>query len=180
MVNNFGQVVTDSKDEVVKKKNKRAAKKKKRLAKLYAFVGFLLSPRPESSFLLSPHSVPALVLALVPAPVPVFVLAPMPAPLPALFSCLGSPVVLLSGCVPALAAVSCQALIFPFPVLGLLLPLGPSILRIFKQSLSDEPRPRVSTSLAKPLCPFPAFSALNPDNNNGVYNLLRCGYGLWR
>ena len=30
----------------------------------------------------------------------------------------------------------------------------------------------MSNSLAKPLCPFLALDALNPDNNNGLYNLI--------
>ena len=170
MVDNPGQVVTDSEEEVVKKKNKRAAKRKERLAKLHAPVGSPLSSRPESSILLSPRSVPALVLALVPTPMPALVPTLMPAPVPAFFSCPGSFVVLSSDCLPALAAVSRRALMSPLPVLGPPLLLGPSPLRTFKQSLSDEPRPRVSTSPAKLLHPFPALGALNPNDNNGSYN----------
>ena len=163
---------------MVKKKNKRAAKRKERLAKLYAPIRFSLFFRPESSFLLSPYSVPALVPALVPPPLPAFVPASVPAPVPALvptlvpasFSRLGSSVVLLSSCVPAPAAVSHRALILPLFVLGPPLFFGLSSLRTYKQFLSDEPRLRVLTSPAKPFRPFPAFSALNPDNNNSLYN----------
>ena len=162
VVDNPGQVVTDSEEKVVKKKNKRVAKIKERLAKLCAPVGSPLSPRPESSLFLSPRSVPA--------PVPALVFAPLPTPVPAPLSRPGSPVVLSSGRVPAPAAVSRQALMSPLPMLGPPLPLGPSSLRTFKQSLSDEPWPCVSTSPAKLFRPFPALDALNPDNNNGSYN----------
>ena len=133
-MNNPGQVITDSEEEVMKKKNKHTAKKKEQLAKLHAPVGSPLSPCPESFLLLSRRSVPALVPALVPAPVPAplpapvpaLMPAPVPAPLPAPLSCPGSPVVLLSGCVPTPAAVSRRALMSPLPVLGLSLLLGPS------------------------------------------------------
>ena len=178
VVDNLGQVVTDSEEEVVKKKNKRAAKRKERFAKLCAPIGSFSSPCPKSSFLLSPHSVPTPVHALMPAPMSTFVPAPVTAlvpapvstPMPVPLSRPGSPVVLSSGCVPAPATVSHRTLMSQLPMLGPPLLLGPSPLRIFKQSLSDKPRPRVSTSLAKPLCVLPAFSALNPDNNNGSYN----------
>ena len=58
----------------------------------------------------------------------------------------------------------------PFLVLGLSLPLGPSPLKTFKRSLLDKPWSHMSTSSAKPLCPFPALGPQNPDNNNGSYN----------
>ena len=105
-----------------------------------------------------------------PALVPALVPAPGPAPLPVPLSFPGSPVVSLSGHMPAPAAVSCGALMLPLLVLGSSLPLGPSPLRTFKWSLSDEPRPRMSTSPAKSLRLFLALSVLNPDNNNGLYN----------
>ena len=162
----------------MKKKNECAAKRKERLAKLCAPIGSFSSFRLESSLLLMPYSVPALVPALVPAPVPTpmpafvpaLVPAPVPTPVPAPVSRPRSPVVSLSGRVPAPAVVSRQALMLPLSVLGPPLPLGYSPLRTFKQSLSDEPRPRVSTGPVKPLRPFPALSTLNPNNNNGSYN----------
>ena len=177
---NPGQVVTDSGEKVVKK-NKRAAKRKERLVKLRALVGSPLSFCPESSLFLLPRSMPALVPAFVPAPVPALMPAPLLAPMPTPFSRSGSFVVLSSGCVPAPATISCRALMSPFLVLGLSLPLGPSPLRTFKQSLSDEPWPCVSTSPAKPLHPFPALGALNPDNNNASYNptdKYKCKWGF--
>ena len=170
MVDNPGHIVTNSKKEMVKKKNKCAAKRKERLAKLYAPVGSSLSPRPESFLLLSLYSVPALLPALVPTPILALMPAPLSAFVPTLFSCSGSSVVSSSGFVPAPAAISCQALMSPFPVLGSSLSLVPSPLRTFKQFLSDKPRLRVLTSSAKPFCPFPALGALNPKNNNGSYN----------
>ena len=94
----------------MKKNNECAAKRKERFAKLCALVRFSLSPCSESSLLLSPRSVPAPVPALVPALmltlVPAFVPAPVPTPLPVPFSCSRSLVVLSSGCVLALAAIS--------------------------------------------------------------------------
>ena len=169
VVNNSAQVVRDSEEEVVKKKNKRATKRKERLAKLHTSIRFSLSSRPESSLFLLPHSVsvpvPTLVPALVPTLIPTFV--------PASLSHFRSFVILLSGHMPAPATVSCcgiPALILLLPVLGPSLLLRPSLFRILKQSLSDEPWPRVSTSPAKSLCAFPALGALNLDNNNGLYN----------
>ena len=129
------------------------------------FDGSPLSPCPEFSLFLSPCFVSVSLSALVPASIPV--------PLPAPFSYSGSLIVLSSGHLPALAAIFCRgisALILPLLVLGILLSLGPSLLRTFKQFLSDEPWPCVSTSSAKLLCPFLALGALNPDNNNGLYN----------
>lgn len=171
VLDNPNQVITDSKEKMVKKKNECAAKRKKQLAKLRTPIGSSSSPRPKFSLLSLPCSmptsvpalVPALVLALVPAFVPV-------APMSASFSCLGSPVNFLSGRVPALVAVSCRAFMPPVSVLSPFLPLRPLPLRTFKQSLSDEPRPRVSISPAKPLCPFLALGALDLYNNNGLYN----------
>ena len=130
VVDNPGQIVTDSKEEVVKKKNKRAAKTKERLTKFCALVESLLSPCPKSSFFLLPHSVPAPMPALVSTPVLSLVLAPMlafvPTPVSALvpvsLSRSGSPVVLSSGRMPTPAAVSRRkipALILPLPILGL-------------------------------------------------------------
>ena len=136
VIDNFDQIVTDSEEEVIMKKNKCAAGRKKRLAKLCTPFGSVLSSHPKSSLLLLPRFVPTSVLAFMLAFVPVLV----PAPVLALFSCSGSPVVSLSGCVPTSAAVShCKipALILPLPILGPLLPLGPSSLRTFKQSVLD-------------------------------------------
>ena len=175
------QVVTDSEEEVVKKKNKCAAKKKERLAKLCAPIRSPLSPCPKSSLFLTPYSVCALVPALMPALVPACMPALMPAPVPIFLSRPRSPVVLSSSCVPTPAAVSHWALMLPLLMLGPPLLFGPSFLRIFKQSLSDEPQPCVSTSPTKPFRPFPAFCALNPDNNNGSYNPTnenKCKWGF--
>ena len=101
---------------------------------------------------------------------PAFVPTPVSAPVPTLFSRSRSPVGLSSGCMLAPAAVSCRVFMSPLPVLGLPLLLGPLFLKTFKQSLSDELWPRMLTSPAKPFRLFPALGALNPDNNNGLYN----------
>ena len=95
VIDNLSQVVTDSKKEVVKKKNECMAKRKEQLVKLSAFVKFLLSSCPESSFFLLPCSLPVPLTALMPA----LVLTPLLAPV----SYLRSLTVLLSGCLPALA-----------------------------------------------------------------------------
>lgn len=55
-------------------------------------------------------------------------------------------------------------------MLGLPLLLGFSLLKKFKQFLSNEPWLCVSTSLAKPLCPFLTFGIYNSNNNNGLQN----------
>ena len=128
VMNNPGQVVTDSEEKVVKKKNKCVAKRKKRLVKLCTLVGSLLSPCHKSSLLSSPHFISTLVPAFMPAPMPHF----MPAPIPVPLSCPGSPVVLSSGRVPTPAAVSCQVYMSLLLVLGPPLLLGPSPLRTFK------------------------------------------------
>lgn len=53
MINNFGQVVMNFKEKVVKKKNKYTTKKKMQLAKLCALVrSFLFSYLKSSPFLL--------------------------------------------------------------------------------------------------------------------------------
>ena len=98
MVNNLGQVVTDFKEEVVKKKNKYVAKRKQWLAKLHVLVGSFLSPHFESSLLSSPCSMPAPMPALVPAPEPAFIPTPVPDPVPAPFLCLGCFVFWLCAC----------------------------------------------------------------------------------
>lgn len=166
----------DSKEEVVKKKNKCMAKKKERLVKLNASVKFLLSSCPEFSLFLLPCSLPAPLPALMSA----LVLAPLLAPV----SYLRSFAVLLSGCVPALTVFTAlfllyhafisnckiSALLLLLFVLGSPLFLGPSLLRTFKQFLSDELWPRMSTSSAKCFCPFLALSMYNPDDNNNLYN----------
>ena len=136
VVDNPGQVVTDSEEEVVKKKNKRTAKRKERLAKLCAPVKSPSSSCLESSLFLSPRFVPTLVPALVPATVPSLVPIPMPAPVPALvptpLSRLRSFVVLSSGRLPAPATVFCRAFMLPLLMLGPLLFLRPLPLRTFK------------------------------------------------
>lgn len=172
MVDNSSQVVTDSKKEMVKKKNKPSAKRKEQLAKFRAPIGSFLSSYPKSSLFLSPHSVPALVSALVPAP------------MPTLLPRFESPIVLSFGRMPATAAsvtfslsrhtsVSCcgiLAFLSPLIVLGPLFLLRPSSLGIYKQSFSDEPWPCMLTSPTKPLCPFLTLSKYNLDNNNGLHN----------
>lgn len=184
MVDNPGQVVMSSEEEMVKK-NKCAAKRKKWLAKLYTPIRFLSSPCLKSSLFLLPYFMPAVVPSLVSAPMP----APVsdfgsPAVLsshyvPTLISCLEFPAILLSHCVPTLVrstafSSSCHTLIFCcripallllfLSVLGPSLPLGFSSLKIFKRSLSDELQPYVSTSPAKPLYLFPAFATYNLNN----------------
>ena len=139
VVDNPSQVVTDFEEKMVKKKNKRAAKRKERLAKLYALVGFLLSPYSEFSLLLLSYFVPVLVPDLVPAPmlalVAAFVPALLPAPMPTPFSCSRSSVVLLSGCVPTPSAVFyCEilALMSSLLMFSLSFLLGSSPLKTFK------------------------------------------------
>ena len=173
MVNNLGQIVMDSEEKVVKKKNNCAAKRKKWLAKLCISVGSFSSLCSEFSLLLSPCFLPAPVPALMPALVPALVPTPVPAPVPAPFFCPRSSVVLSSDHLPALATISrCRIPTFmlPLSVFDSPLPLRPLFLRTFKQFLLDEPRPRVSISFTKPFHLFPAFGALNPNNNNRLYN----------
>ena len=102
-----------------------------------------------------------------------------PAPLPTPLSRPRSPVVLLSGCMPAPTAVSCQAFMSPLLMLSLPLCLELSPLRTFKQSLSDKPWPRVSTSLSKPFYLFSALGALNPNNISGSYNPINKNKRKW-
>lgn len=86
----------------MKKKNEHAAKKKERLAKLHTPVGSTLSPRPKSSPLLSPRSMPTPMPALMPAPVTTPISRPRSPAIsssrrvPAPVSCPGSLAVLLS------------------------------------------------------------------------------------
>ena len=174
VVDKAGQVVTNSQEEVVKKKNKCVAKRKKRLAKLRSPVRSLLFPCPESSLFLLPYLLPTPMPAFVFVLVPAFMPASISTPMPAAFSCLGSPVVLLSSRVSVPAAVSCRripALMSPLLVLGPPLPFKPLLLKTFKQFLSDEPQPRMSTSPVKPFCLFLAFGTANLDDNNSLYNL---------
>ena len=178
IIDNPGQVVTDSGEDVVKKKNKRAAKKKEWLAKLRAPVRSPLSSRLESSSCLLPRFMRTPVPALVPTPVPALgpalvpalMSAPMPAFVPALVPVLISrprSLALLSSCH---ASISCYGilalLLLLLTMLGLLLFLGFSPLRTFKQSLLDKPSPRVSTSPAKFFCLFLALGAYNSTNTN--------------
>lgn len=148
MVDNPGQLVTDSEEKVVKKKNKRVAKRKERLAKLCALVRFPSSPHFKSSPLFLSCFVPAPVPAIVPTPVPALILTLVTTPI----SCLASLAILSSYCVPvpaAFAALSSSshasvsyrgilALLFLLPVLGLPLRLRSSPIKTFKQSLSNE------------------------------------------
>ena len=137
------------------------AKKKERLAKLCALVRSSLFFHFKFSVFLSPR--------FVPAPMPAFILIFVSAP----FSRPGSPVILLSGYVPAPATVFCcgiLAFLLPLPVLGPSLPLGLLLLRTFKQSLSNKPQPRILTSHTELFHPFLALDMLNFDNNNNLYN----------
>lgn len=87
--------------------------------------------------------------------------------------CFESLIILLSSYLFASVAVFCcgiLALLLPLSVLSPPLPLESSPLRTFKQSLSDESRPRRSTNSAKLFCLFLAFGAYNPDDNNKSYN----------
>lgn len=135
VMDNPGQIVMDSEEEMVKKKNKCVAKRKERLVKLCAFVRSLLFPYPKSSLFSSLCSMPAPMPAIISAPMPAVVPAPVFASVLASFSRLGSPVLLLSGHLSALVAVSCckiPALMSPLFVLGPTLSLGPSSLKRFK------------------------------------------------
>ena len=184
MVDNSGQVVTDSKKKVIKKKNKHAAKKKERLAKLCTLIRSFLSLSLESSSLFLSCFVPALILVFVPACVPILMPTFVHIPVPTSVCCLISLAVLLSGRIPALAAFAAffsfsRTLVFCYRIWTFLLlfsVLGPSLflrsssLRIFKQSLLNKSWPRVSTSSTKIFCPFSALGAYNLDNNNGLYN----------
>lgn len=69
VVDNPGQVVMDSEEEILKKKNKRVAKRKEQLAKLCILVGCLLSPFPKLFPLLLSRSVLAPMLALMTIPI---------------------------------------------------------------------------------------------------------------
>ena len=162
MVDNSSQIVTDSKEEMVKKMNKCAAKKKERLAKLCALIKCFLFSYPKSSLFLSPRSMSAFV--------------------PTSLSYLGSPIIFLSSHMPAPAAISrngISALMLPLSVFGQPLLFGSLSLRTFKQSLLDKPRPRMLTSPAKLFCLFPTFGALNLDNKNGLYNLINHNKRKW-
>lgn len=125
----------------------------------------------------------AFVLASIAAPVshlesPTLLLSyciPAPAVFAALFSpcsalgfCLRSPALLSSHrlLAPVVSYYWISALLLPLPIYDLPLLLESLPLRIFKQSLYDEPWPRISTSLAKPLHLFPTFGSYNLTNNN--------------
>lgn len=191
VVDNLGQVITESEEEVVKNKNKRTIKRKERFAKLCVLVESPSSPHPEFFPFSSACSMPALVPALVPAPISASVSCSESAAislfrrLPAIVSRPRSPGILLSCCVPAPARSAAfslprHALISHCVILALLLPppnalsspllLGFLPLRIFKRFLSDAPRPYMSTSPAKLLYLFPAFGTYNSSNNNDFYN----------
>lgn len=169
VVDNFGQVVTDFKEKVVKKKNKYVTKKKEQLAKFCALIGSLMSSCPKSSPFLLPHSLPtpitiyvfhlrfATVLLSCHMPAPIFcsgsLVVLLSCRVSAFIFCAGSLAILLSCHLPALAtsaafflschaSVSCcgiSALLWPLYVLGSPLFLASSLLRTFKQSLSDKP-----------------------------------------
>lgn len=149
VVENPSQVVTNLDKKMVKKKNKYAAKRKQQLAKLCVHIRSCLSPCPESSSFLLPRLVSAPLPAIIPAPIP----GHMPAPMTTPVCCSGSPIISSSCYVPipaAFAALSlpCHTLIFCRGILVLLflllmrappLFLESSLIRIFKQSLSDQP-----------------------------------------
>ena len=100
VVNNFGQIVMDSQEEVVKKKNKRADKKKEQLAKFYVLGRLALFSRLGSSVIL--------VSCHIPVPISRFGSSAVLLSdyMPAVVSCPGSPAVLSSYCVPT--PVSCS------------------------------------------------------------------------
>lgn len=113
--------------------------------------------------------------------------------IPALISRFGSSAVLSSYYIFALAAsaalslpchafASCcgiSALLLPLLLLGPPLLLRSSPLKTFQQFLLDESWRRMSTSLAKPLCLFPALGVYNPDNNNGLHNSTNTNKLKW-
>lgn len=119
-----------------------------------------LIPTPMAAMMSAP--ILGLVSALVSDPLPALVPTLLPAPI----SCPRSPAILL--CLYAL--VSCcgipALLSLLFSVIGPPFSLGSSLFRTFKQSLSDEPKPCVSTRPAKSLYPFPALGVYNLTNNN--------------
>lgn len=63
-------MVTDSKEEVIKKRNKRAAKRKERLEKFCALIRSSLTSRSKSSLFLIPRLMSTLVPAFMAAPMP--------------------------------------------------------------------------------------------------------------
>ena len=180
MVDNHGLIVTNFKQEMIKKKNEYAIKRKTRLTKLYAPIKFLLSLRSKSFLFLSPCFMPTFVPVFMLVFMPVFVSAHLFTPV----SCLGSCVVLSSGCMPVPAVcvaffLSCHAFVSCCGISALLssllllsprFSLGLSYLRTFQQFFSDEPWPHVSISPTKSLCLFRALGVYNPDNDNGLYN----------
>lgn len=125
---------------MVKNKNKCAAKRKEQLAKLCAHVRSPLFPRPKSSTLLSPCSVPDVMPTSMTTPVScsgsLVVLSSCR--IPTSVSRLGSPAILLSCRVPARVVFAAlflprytlvfrrriTTLLSPLPVLGPPLALG--------------------------------------------------------
>ena len=172
VVNNLSQIVTNFEEEVVKKKNKHVAKRKERLTKLYAPIGSFMSLYPESSSLLLPCFVSAPMPTCVPALIPALIFHTRSPTIlssryvPTLVSYLGSPTILMSRHTLVFRHEIPALLLSLLSVLGLPLLLQFLSIKIFKQFLSDKPWLCVSTSAAKPFCPFLAFGAYNPTNNN--------------
>lgn len=147
-----GQPIIDSEDEKIRKQNKRVAKRKAQLNNLYAL---MRAPTADSAAWLL--SSPTLISCL--------------ESLTLLLSCPWSPTYLsplstpISHLVPTPIPTS-LALLFLLLVLGPAPPyLASSVLRIFKQVLSDKLLYCCSTSLAELFCPFPLLSLL-PDKTN--------------
>ena len=88
MVNNPGEIVLDSKEEVVKKKNKHTIKKIERLAKLCAPVKSSSSPYLLSPAILSSCQVPTLISRLGSPAVLLFYCLPIPIFCPGSFAVL--------------------------------------------------------------------------------------------
>lgn len=199
MFGNLGQVVTDSKEEVVKKKNKYTAKRKQRLAKPYPAIKYFSFPCLESFSFLSlffmpafvPAIMPALIFALMPAfisylksltilssyhmPTPVFYprssASLLSYHLPTLVSCLRSLAVLLF-CHVFVSCYGISALLLPFLILGLPFLFRSSLFEIFKQSLSNEPWLHISSSYAKPLGLFPPLGLFSgKTNHKRIFNI---------
>lgn len=186
-MDNLGQVVIDSEQEMIKKKNKHAAKRKEQLIKLCVLVESPLSLYLKFFLFLSPYFVSASMPALITIPISCFesstimLSSYMPTPVFYLgslvllsFHYMSTPAASLALSLPRHTFVSCcgiSALLLLLFLLSPPLSLRSSLLRTFKQSLSDEPWPWVLTSLIKLFCPFLAFGAYNPDNNNGLHNL---------
>ena len=151
-------------------------KKKERFVKLHTLIKSFLSPCLKFSSLCLPCSMPALVPALVSASVlaliPVHIFYPknlaiwlshhIPAP--------AKSAAFFLPCHCSVFYHKISALLLPLLLFSILLLLGSSPFRIFRQSLSGELWSHVSTNLAKHFCLFLAHNAYNLNNNNGLYN----------